>query len=51
MYEFVSQKMQEIDKQIRDLTRVKSMLSDLRECCPYQENLFSCPIIETMFEA
>ena len=50
MYEFVSQKVDEVQQQIRDLMRVENMLNDLKECCPNEEYLYSCPIIEKMFE-
>lgn len=50
MYEFVSQKVDEVQQQIRDLMRVENMLNDLKECCPNGEYLYSCPIIEKMFE-
>ena len=29
--------------------RVENMLNDLKECCPNEEYLYSCPI-EKMFE-
>lgn len=50
IYEFVSQKVDEVQQQIRDLMRVENMLNDLKECCPNEEYLYSCPIIEKMFE-
>lgn len=50
MYNFVSQKSLDVQKQIEELQKVQKMLDLLKACCPNEENLFSCPIIETIFE-
>ena len=46
MYEFVSKKEKEIQKQIADLKRTESMLQDLKNRCPDQKAINQCPIIE-----
>lgn len=46
MYEFVSRKEKEIQKQIADLKRTESMLQDLKNRCPDQKAIHQCPIIE-----
>ena len=46
MYEFVSKKEKEIQKQIADLKRTESMLQDLKKRCPDQKAIHQCPIIE-----
>ena len=48
MFQFVSQKEAEIQKQIRDLERIVRMLNDLKKRCPNETELFECPIIETL---
>lgn len=50
MFEFVSKKKTEIQKQIADLKRIESMLGDLKKRCPDQKELHACPIIETLIE-
>jgi len=46
MYEFVSNKEKEIQRQIADLKRTESMLQDLKKRCPDQKAISQCPIIE-----
>jgi len=46
MYEFVSKKEKEIQRQIADLKRTESMLQDLKNRCPDQKAIHQCPIIE-----
>lgn len=48
MFNFVSQKQGEVQKQIEDLNRVEKMLEDLKQRCPDEKQLFACPIIETL---
>lgn len=50
MYDFVSQKSLDVQKKIHELQKVQQMLDQLKACCPNEENLYSCPIIETLFE-
>lgn len=48
MFEFVSKKQMEVQKQIEDLKRIETMLDDLKQRCPDEKQLHSCPIIETL---
>jgi MerR family mercuric resistance operon transcriptional regulator len=50
MYGFVSQKQQEVAQKIQDFQRMNQLLLDLQACCPNEEDLFACPIIEKMVE-
>ncbi|HRL51732.1 MAG TPA: Hg(II)-responsive transcriptional regulator, partial [Enterococcus aquimarinus] len=48
MFDFVSQKQIEVQKQIADLKQIESMLGDLKERCPNEKEMYACPIIETL---
>ena len=48
MFEFVSKKQEDVQKQIEDLKRIETMLDDLKQRCPDEKHLHSCPIIETL---
>ena len=48
MFEFVSKKQEEVQKQIEDLKRIETMLDDLKQRCPDEKQSHSCPIIETL---
>lgn len=50
MFEFVSKKEEEVQKQIEDLKRIDRMLKDLKRRCPDEKQLHECPIIETLIE-
>lgn len=50
MYQFIVQKIEEVQSKIQDLIRIEKMLQQLRECCPNEENLYSCPVVEVLFE-
>jgi MerR family mercuric resistance operon transcriptional regulator len=50
IYEFVSRKSLDVQKQINELQKVQQMLEQLKGCCPNDENLYSCPIIDTLLE-
>lgn len=50
MFDFVSQKQIEVQKQIADLKQIESMLGDLKERCPNEKEMYACPIIETLIE-
>ena len=50
MFEFVSKKQKEVQKQIEDLKRIETMLDDLKQRCPDEKSLYACPIIETLIE-
>lgn len=48
MFDFVSQKEREVQKQIEDLKKMEGMLKDLRQRCPNVKELHACPIIEVL---
>lgn len=48
MFEFVTTKQEEVQRQIEDLKRIESMLDALKKRCPDEKHLHSCPIIETL---
>jgi len=50
MYVFVSKKVEEVQKQIKDLQRVVHVLQDLQKRCPDEKALYDCPIIESLIE-
>ncbi len=50
MFEFVTNKEEEVRKQIEDLKRIETMLKDLKQRCPDEKQLHACPIIETLIE-
>ncbi len=50
MFEFVSKKEEEVQKKIEDLKRIETMLKDLKQRCPDEKQLHTCPIIETLIE-
>lgn len=50
MFEFVSKKEEDVQKQIEDLKRIDRMLKDLKRRCPDEKQLHECPIIETLIE-
>jgi MerR family transcriptional regulator, mercuric resistance operon regulatory protein len=48
MYDFVVQKIDEVQKKIRDLKKIEQMLFQLKGCCPDEKSLYECPIIENL---
>lgn len=48
MYEFVSKKVDEVQRQIEDLKRMKCVLQELKKRCPDEKALYECPIIESL---
>jgi len=50
MFEFVSKKEEEVQKQIEDLQLIERMLKDLKRRCPDEKQLHMCSIIETLIE-
>lgn len=48
MFDFVSQKQVEVQKQIADLKKIETMLDDLKRRCPDEKKMYACPIIETL---
>lgn len=50
IYDFVIQKIEEVQKKISDLKKIEQMLFNLKERCPDDKSLHECPIIETLME-
>lgn len=50
MYEFVVEKIDEVQQKISDLKRIEKMLLNLKECCPDEKTIHHCPIIETLMK-
>ncbi|AKM20367.1 Mercuric resistance operon regulatory protein [Geobacillus sp. 12AMOR1] len=50
MYQFVEQKIEEIKRKIQDLMKIEAILLELKACCPHEENLYNCPIIDLLLE-
>lgn len=50
MYKFVFQKIGEVQQRIKDLKRIENVLNKLKECCPNEEQLHECPIIESLID-
>ncbi|MDN4607951.1 Hg(II)-responsive transcriptional regulator [Sporosarcina highlanderae] len=50
MYDFTTNKIDDIQKKIQDLERIEQMLIDLKERCPENKDIYECPIIETLQE-
>jgi MerR family transcriptional regulator, mercuric resistance operon regulatory protein len=50
MYNFVVNKIEEVQTRIGDLKMIEQMLFNLKERCPNEKSLYECPIIETLFE-
>ncbi|MGG3772949.1 Hg(II)-responsive transcriptional regulator [Heyndrickxia faecalis] len=48
MYNFVVDKIVEVQTRINDLKRIEQMLLNLKKCCPDNKTLYECPIIETL---
>ncbi|SOC22044.1 MerR family mercuric resistance operon transcriptional regulator [Ureibacillus xyleni] len=48
MYNFVVNKVEEVQLKIRDLKRIEQMLINLKEKCPNEKFMYECPIIETL---
>ncbi len=50
MFDFVSRKEVEVQKQIEELKRVERMLGKLKERCPSEKEMNDCPIIDVLME-
>jgi len=50
MYEFVVEKIDEVQQKISDLKRIEKMLINLKECCPDEKTIHQCPIIEVLMK-
>ncbi|MGF9714955.1 Hg(II)-responsive transcriptional regulator [Paenibacillus sp. JMULE4] len=48
MYDFVVEKLQDVQQKIKDLQRIETMLSNLKKRCPDEKAIHECPIIETL---
>lgn len=48
MYNFVVEKIEEVQMKIEDLKRIEQMLFNLKESCSDEKALYECPIIETL---
>ncbi|QHE51547.1 Hg(II)-responsive transcriptional regulator [Pontibacillus sp. HMF3514] len=50
MYQFVSEKQQNVERKIRELQHIQKVLNDLKAYCPNEKDLYTCPIIENVIE-
>ena len=50
MYQFVSEKQQDVEKKINDLQHIQKVLNELKDCCPNERDLYACPMIEHVIE-
>ncbi|MBA2176070.1 Hg(II)-responsive transcriptional regulator [Halobacillus locisalis] len=50
MYQFVSEKQMDVEKKINDLKHIQKVLSNLKDCCPNERDLYACPIIENVLD-
>lgn len=50
MYDFTVLKLEDIQCKIEDLKRIEKMLTDLKERCPENKDIYECPIIETLIK-
>lgn len=50
MFEFVSKKEEEVQRQIEDLKLIELMLNDLKRRCPDEKELYECPILDVLIE-
>lgn len=50
MYDFTTNKIDDIQKKIQDLKRIEQMLIDLKQRCPKDKDIYECPIIEILQE-
>lgn len=50
MYEFVVEKLEDVEQKIRDLQRIEGMLNHLKNRCPDEKAIHECPIIETLID-
>jgi|SRR5690625_4663204 len=47
MYDFTVLKINDIQRKIEELKKIERMLTDMKERCSKNKNIYSCPIIET----
>ncbi|MDN4094586.1 Hg(II)-responsive transcriptional regulator [Brevibacillus agri] len=50
MYEFVVEKIKDVQMKIRDLKRIEQLLNELKKHCPDEKSIYECPIIETLMD-
>ncbi|NFW39758.1 Hg(II)-responsive transcriptional regulator MerR, partial [Staphylococcus aureus] len=48
MYAFTVQKTKEIERKVQGLLRIQRLLEELKEKCPDEKAMYTCPIIETL---
>lgn len=48
VYEFTVRKIENINRKIQDLTKIRGLLGDLKARCPDEKAIYECPIIETL---
>ncbi|MFJ8355908.1 mercury resistance transcriptional regulator MerR1 [Bacillus paramycoides] len=51
IYDFTVLKLEDIQRKIQDLKKIKQMLIDLKERCPENKDIYECPIIETLMDS
>ncbi|MCW9133676.1 mercury resistance transcriptional regulator MerR1 [Bacillus paramycoides] len=49
--DFAVLKLEDIQRKIQDLKKIKQMLIDLKERCPENKDIYECPIIETLMDS
>ncbi|PFD39771.1 Hg(II)-responsive transcriptional regulator [Bacillus cereus] len=49
--DFTVLKLEDIQRKIQDLKKIKQMLIDLKERCPENKDIYECPIIETLMDS
>ncbi len=50
MYDFTVLKIEDIQCKIEDLKKIEKMLTDLKERCPENKDIYECPILETLMK-
>ena len=50
IYDFTVLKIEDIHRKIEDLKKIEQMLTDLKERCPENKDIYECPIIETLMK-
>ncbi|WP_047152074.1 Hg(II)-responsive transcriptional regulator [Aneurinibacillus tyrosinisolvens] len=48
MYDFIVQKLENIQHKIEELKRIEQILLNLKEECPENKDIYGCPIIDTL---
>lgn len=51
IYDFTVLKLEDIQRKIQDLKKIKQMLIDHKERCPENKDIYECPIIETLIDS